>query len=113
VTKNRQDKTRQFKSNQIKTRQCKAIKRKTKLYTSKMTNQREMQVMHQHEKEGWKPVRCGAPDWLFIKIEKGEIIDCKFVEVKSTIDKLTTEQHLWRKVLKDFLSAKYEVTICD
>ncbi len=78
-----------------------------------MTNKREMQVMHQHEQQGWKPVRCGAPDWLFIKVKDNKIIDITFVEVKSPVDKLSTEQLIWKKVFQEVLTRKYEVVICD
>lgn len=75
-----------------------------------MVNKREMEVMNEYQQKGWKAVRGGAPDWLFIKTNKGDINDIEFVEVKSQNDKLKIEQHIWRKVLKQ-LGCKYKVII--
>lgn len=76
-----------------------------------MVNSREQQVIHEYEKKGYKPVRCGSPDFIFIKTKDKKIIDFIFVEVKSSIDKLKPEQHIWKKILKDILHCKYSVKI--
>ena len=78
-----------------------------------MTNTREHKVMKKCMDEGWKPVRGGAPDWLFVKIENKKIVDVMFKEVKSPIDRLTTEQHIWKKVLQEYFHAHYSVEIVD
>jgi len=78
-----------------------------------MVNDREHKIMHKHQKEGWKAVRCGAPDFLFIKVKDKEIIDFKFVEVKSPTDKLKPEQHIWKKVLSEKLHAHYIVEVVE
>lgn len=66
-----------------------------------MVNEREKQVLEQYEKEGWKTIRCGAPDFLFIKTNGEKIIDCCFVEVKSPRTDLSYGQFIWKKVIED------------
>lgn len=76
-----------------------------------MVNAREKQVVDKYEQQGWKTVRCGAPDFLFLKIDnKGNIVDHKFVEVKSKQNELTYSQEIWKKILKK-LGANYKVEI--
>ena len=75
-----------------------------------MVNIREKQVLEQYEKEGWKTVRCGAPDFLFIKIDKDKITDFFFDEVKCPDASLSYEQAIWKKVL-ELLGAKYRIDV--
>lgn len=76
-----------------------------------MVNRREKEVLEKYENEGWKTVRCGAPDFLFLKTKDGEIEELKFVEVKSPNGELRYEQKIWKKVLKNILDANYEVEV--
>ena len=75
-----------------------------------MVNKREKEVLERYEAEGWKTVRCGAPDFLFIKTNNGEITDFFFDEVKAIGDDLSYEQGIWRMVL-EMLGAKYKIDI--
>ena len=78
-----------------------------------MVNEAEKVVKDKYEAEGWKTIRCGAPDFLFIKVEnpgwEGKIVDVIFVEVKKNGSKLTDQQLFWKKVLVECLNAKYKV----
>lgn len=78
-----------------------------------MCNRREKEVLEQYEDEGWSTVRCGAPDFLFVKTNNGQIVDFKFVEVKSPNGRLTYEQEIWWKVLADKLGVKYSVEVVE
>ena len=75
-----------------------------------MVNERELKVIKKYEKQGWKTIRCGAPDFLFVKVKGGKIDDFFFDEVKSPNNDLSYEQEIWRKVLSE-LGAKYKVDI--
>ena len=76
-----------------------------------MVNLREKQVVDRYEKQGWKTIRCGAPDFLFLKVDdKGDMVDHRFVEVKSKSDDLSYAQTIWKKVLEK-LGADYKVEI--
>jgi len=74
----------------------------------KMVNENEKRVIEKYEKEGWKTLRGGAPDFLFLKVENGKIKDSIFVEVKTEGKGLTYEQSIYKKVLEN-LGAKYVV----
>lgn len=75
---------------------------------------RELQRKHELEKEGWTVVKNGAPDFLCYKKDKdGKITNVKFDEVKSPNDKLKIEQHIWRKIMKEYFNANYIITIID
>jgi len=73
-----------------------------------MANRNEIKVLKELESDGWKVLNRGAPDFLCIKVSNGNIEDSKFVEVKAGSDKLTYEQAIYRKVLKQ-LGAQYEI----
>lgn len=77
-----------------------------------MVNRREKEAEEQFLEQGWSSVRCGAPDWLFIKTDDGEIVDCVFVEVKSPTGNLRYEQSVWLKVLR-YLGAEAKVVVID
>ena len=73
-----------------------------------MVNEREKKVMRSYEQKGYSTVRCGSPDFLFVKTKDGEIVESLFVEVKSPQDNLSYEQFIWKKLMKG-LGAKYKV----
>ena len=73
-----------------------------------MVNKNEQEIIRKYEAEGWKTVRGGAPDFLFLKVEDGKITDALFVEVKANGDKLSYAQGVFRKVLER-LGAEYRV----
>ena len=74
-----------------------------------MVNKNEKQIVEKYEREGWRTLRGGAPDFLFLKVnDGGEIKDFKFVEVKSDDGELTYEQRIYRKILER-LGAKYKI----
>lgn len=77
-----------------------------------MVNRREKEIANKYEDQGWVAVRCGAPDWLFVKTEEGEISDAKFVEVKSPSGQLRYEQSIWLRVLK-MLGADADVEVVE
>ena len=79
-----------------------------------MVNQREIKAIVNYKEKGWQTVFMGAPDLLLFKSnEKGEITEVAFREIKSPTDKLRIEQHIWRKVLKDFLKCDYKVKVIE
>lgn len=65
-----------------------------------MANERELVVLREHEDDGWHGFHCGAPDWLFVKTEDEEIVDVKFVEVKSPYGRVRYEQDVWLRALR-------------
>lgn len=73
-----------------------------------MVNEREKKVLEKYEEKGWRPLRGGAPDFLMLKVNDGNIEDFEFVEVKNGNASLTYEQEIFRKVLEK-LGAKYKV----
>jgi len=81
-------------------------------------NVSEKKAKELFEKEGWQVIHCGAPDFLLIKRGKYKktknykttIEDVKFVEVKTTKDKLRPEQELWKLAL-EFIGVKYELKV--
>jgi len=75
-----------------------------------MVNEAEKRVLEKYEANGWKTVRGGAPDFLFLKVEDEEIKDFCFVEVKRPNSELTYEQEIYRRVLES-LGAKYIVEV--
>jgi predicted Holliday junction resolvase-like endonuclease len=75
-----------------------------------MVNEREKQILEQYEKQGWKTIRCGSPDFLFLKTNNGDIKDFIFVEVKSYNSNLSYEQFIWKKILEK-LGAKYRIEV--
>lgn len=76
-----------------------------------MVNENEKQVVEKYEREGWKTLRGGAPDFVFLKVNNnGGIEDFVFVEVKVNGDKLTYDQEVYRKVLET-MGAKYKVEV--
>jgi len=75
-----------------------------------MVNKNEKEVLNRYEAEGWKVLRGGAPDFLMLKVNDGEIEDALFVEVKSPSDKLSYEQAIYRKILER-LGATYKIEL--
>ena len=76
-----------------------------------MVNKNERGIIERYEQEGWKTLRGGAPDFVFLKLgDNGQIIDQVFVEVKSKDAELTYEQSVYRKIIQK-LGAKYKVEI--
>ena len=75
-----------------------------------MVNKNELEVVKKYEKEGWKTLRGGAPDFIFVKVDNGKIKDFIFVEAKTLSDKLSYEQTIYRKILES-LGAKYKVEL--
>lgn len=77
-----------------------------------MVNEAEKKVLEKYEAMGWKTVRGGAPDFLFLRVEDGKIVDFCFVEVKRPNSELTYEQEIYRMVLER-LGAKYIVEVVE
>jgi len=75
-------------------------------------NKPELQVKQQLEFEGWKVLRGGAPDYIALKVDDGQILDVKGVEVKSKGGKLTYEQSIYKMVFER-AGIPYEVVIPD
>lgn len=73
-----------------------------------MANKNEIKVLKELEDDGWKVLNRGAPDFLCIKVDNGNIEDFKFVEVKAGSDQLTYEQAIYKKVL-EALGAQFEI----
>lgn len=71
-------------------------------------NQNEKNIRKKYLKEGWKCLRGGSPDFVFVKTKNGEVKDVIFVEVKYGYNKLSYEQAVYRKVL-EFLGVKYKI----
>lgn len=61
-------------------------------------NNRELQVKHLLESDGWVVLRNGAPDFIAMRVTNGEIMEMKGVEVKSRKHKLSYEQGIYRKI---------------
>lgn len=75
-----------------------------------MVNENELKVVKKYEVEGWKTLRGGAPDFLFLRVKDGKIKDAVFVEVKREGDRLTYEQSIYKEILER-MGAKYRVEI--
>ena len=73
-----------------------------------MVNQRELSVIEEREQDGWKTIRGGSLDFLFVKVLNGKIVEFEFLEVKSPSDRLSYNQAIWRQVLES-LGAKFTV----
>lgn len=73
-----------------------------------MVNEREKTVLEDYQEDGWTGLHNGAPDWLFVKTEDGDIVDVKFVEVKGPAGRVRYEQEIWLRALR-FLGAEAEV----
>ena len=78
------------------------------IVSGNVVNRREKEVLEKYESEGWKTVRCGAPDFLFIKVKDCKIVNFCFVEVKPLDVGLSYEQEIWKKVLES-LGARYKL----
>lgn len=74
-----------------------------------MVNKKEKEIIEKYENDGWTAIRGGAPDFLFIRVNGGDIVDHRFVEAKGPNGRLTPNQVAWKKVLEDILGAKYVV----
>ena len=75
-------------------------------------NNLEKQAKRQLEAEGWRVLRGGAPDYIALKVNDGEITDYKGVEVKSKNGKLSYEQQLYRMIFQK-AGIPYEVVATD
>jgi hypothetical protein len=71
------------------------------------------------EKDGWKVIHKGCPDFLLLKYDKfGNISDVQFAEVKSFNIKngvaqvLTRTQKIWKKAF-EYLNVKYRLIQID
>lgn len=78
-----------------------------------MVNRREKTVAEQYESRGYRAVRGGWPDWLFVKVSDDEILDFVCVEVKSPSGSLRYNQAIARRVLEDHLGAEYRVAVVE
>jgi hypothetical protein len=65
-----------------------------------MTNRRENIIGDKYKALGYKPLHTGAPDFLMLKVDKGDITEYIAVEVKRKGAKLTYEQMVWRDVFR-------------
>lgn len=63
-------------------------------------NAREENVADRYMKRGWKVLRGGAPDFLMLRVECGEIERIRAVEVKSPLGDLSYEQRVYKTVLE-------------
>lgn len=73
-----------------------------------MVNKTELEIVKKYESQGWRTLRGGAPDFIFLKTDNEKITDFMFVEVKANGDKLTYEQAIYRKIL-EMLGTDYKV----
>lgn len=65
-----------------------------------MANRREDIVAERYKALGYRPMHTGAPDFLMLKVENGEIKEVLAVEVKSNGSRLTYEQAVYRDVFR-------------
>lgn len=65
-----------------------------------MVNRREGIIAEKYKALGYKPMHTGAPDFLMLKVQSGEIVEVLAVEVKSRTDKLTYEQKVYQMVFR-------------
>lgn len=63
-------------------------------------NYREEYIAEKYKKEGWKPLHTGAPDFIMLKVNNGQIIEMIAVEVKAKLNQLTYEQKVWQKIFE-------------
>lgn len=73
-----------------------------------MTNDNERKIEEKYRKKGYTALRGGAPDFVFLKVKDGKILDFIFVEVKYGHDKLSYEQKVYKKILER-MNAKYKL----
>lgn len=75
-------------------------------------NPREEEVADRYLNRGWKVLRGGAPDFLMLRVESGEIGEIMAVEVKSPMTDLSYEQRVYKKVLEQ-AGIEYVVEVVD
>lgn len=82
-------------------------------------NDTEIKASKLLEKEGWKVIHKGCPDFLLIKYDKfGKIQDVQFAEVKSfnirngIAQTLTKTQKLWKQAI-EYLNIKHRIIQVD
>jgi len=75
-------------------------------------NRRELLVKQKLEGDGWRVLRNGAPDFVALKVQDGEIVDMKGVEVKSKTGRLTYEQGVYRQIFAK-AGIPFEVNVVD
>ena len=64
-------------------------------------NRREKIIHHEYLAQGYGVVRNGAPDFVILKTEGGEIQEIiAGVEVKGPQGRMTHEQLVWRKIFE-------------
>ena len=64
-------------------------------------NKNEFLVKQELEKDGWKVLRNGAPDFVALKLDNdGNILEVRGIEVKYNNDKLTYEQQVYKKIFE-------------
>jgi len=61
-----------------------------------------------YEKNGFRVLSNGCPDFLCYKEKKGKILEVEFVEVKADKDRFSQEQIKWGQILKS-LGLNYKV----
>ena len=65
-----------------------------------MVNRRESVVAERYKALGYRPMHVGAPDFLMLKVEDGQVKEVLAVEVKSDGARLTYEQSIYREVFR-------------
>ncbi len=61
-------------------------------------NRREFFIAEKYKKEGWQPLKNGAPDFIMLKTKDNQILEMIAVEVKSLSDNLSFEQGIWKMI---------------
>ncbi len=75
-------------------------------------NAREEIIADRYTKQGWKVLRGGAPDFLMLKVESGEMRRIMAVEVKNPHGDLSYEQRVYKTVLEQ-AGIQYIVEVVD
>jgi predicted Holliday junction resolvase-like endonuclease len=65
-----------------------------------MANRREAIVAERYKALGYRPMHIGAPDFLMLKVEDGQVKEVLAVEVKSKGARLSYEQSVYREVFR-------------
>ena len=65
-----------------------------------MVNRREANVAEKYKALGYRPMHIGAPDFLMLKIDDGQVKEVLAVEVKSKGARLSYEQSVYRDVFR-------------
>jgi predicted Holliday junction resolvase-like endonuclease len=65
-----------------------------------MVNRREANVAERYKSLGYRPMHIGAPDFLMLRVEDGQVKEVLAVEVKSKGAKLSYEQSVYQDVFR-------------